>query len=86
MQERRNFIVNALELHLSCTNPSICASLNWVIIGLDNDMSPVGTSHYLNLFPWDQITLNIIVYNFAAIHPGGDELKNKTTWVLLTCM
>ena len=24
MQERRNSIANALELHLSCTNPSIC--------------------------------------------------------------
>ena len=26
MQERRNFIDNTLESHLSCTNPSICDS------------------------------------------------------------
>ena len=26
VQERRNFIALAMELHLSCTNPSICES------------------------------------------------------------
>ena len=29
MQERRNSIANALELRLSCTNPSRCAKLAW---------------------------------------------------------
>ena len=29
MQERLNSIANALELHLSCTNPSICAEKEW---------------------------------------------------------
>ena len=31
MQERCNSIANALELHLSCTNPSILYSMNFVI-------------------------------------------------------
>ena len=29
VQERHNFIANALELHLSCTNPSTCYQLSW---------------------------------------------------------
>ena len=35
MQERRNSIASALELCISFTNPSIYASVNWVIIGRD---------------------------------------------------
>ena len=39
MQERRNFIANTLELHLSCTNPSICDDENtifrhWLCVSL----------------------------------------------------
>ena len=32
MQERRNSITNALELCLSCTNPSIYRQKHWVIL------------------------------------------------------
>ena len=35
MQERRNSVVNALELRLSCTNPS-SLYLHWIHIGLDS--------------------------------------------------
>ena len=41
MQERPNYIVNALELHLSCTNLSIFAMINSVIIILDKVLSSV---------------------------------------------
>ena len=42
VQERRNSIANTLELRLSCTNPSLYASVNWVIIDLCNGLWPVG--------------------------------------------
>ena len=32
MQERRNSIANALELRLSCTNPSICRDNNIIFV------------------------------------------------------
>ena len=41
VQERRNSIANALELRLSCTNPSTYTLRNWVIIDSGNGMSPV---------------------------------------------
>ena len=39
MQERHNSIANALELRLSCTNPSTYTLMNWVIIDSGNGMS-----------------------------------------------
>ena len=44
VRERRNSIANALELHLSCTNPSTCVGIisgNGVIIGSCNGLAPV---------------------------------------------
>ena len=41
VQVRRNSSALAMELCLSCINPSIYASDNSVIIGLGNDLSPV---------------------------------------------
>ena len=41
VQERRNFIVRALELRLSCTNPSICCvNMAW-LFDTDKDMEPL---------------------------------------------
>ena len=37
VQERRNSSALAMELRLSCTSPSISASVNWFITGLGND-------------------------------------------------
>ena len=34
MQERHNSIANALELCLSCTNPSICQRMIWALLTL----------------------------------------------------
>ena len=44
MQERRNSIANALELHLSCTNRLICSFMEaYPVMG--NDTSPVSQSN-----------------------------------------
>ena len=56
VQERRNSIVTALELRLSCTNPSICADQNGstfeVVVSIRVDFKslryPKG-SKYMNL-------------------------------------
>ena len=37
VQERRNSIANALELRLSCTNPSICV-VHYMNPSVDNDV------------------------------------------------
>ena len=41
VQERRNSSVSAMELHLSCTNPSIYTALKWVTIESSNCLPPV---------------------------------------------
>ena len=58
MQERRNSIANALELHLSCINPSICFEFNLLYPGrcccnlkyvnfmLKNDILSIQLTHW----------------------------------------
>ena len=45
VQERRNSIANALELHLSCTNPSICS---WSVMHDD----VIKWKHFLRYWPF----------------------------------
>ena len=54
MQERRNSIANALELYLSCTNPSICElELNLLMLYTDGKLGPIS---------------NEILWNFSLKH------------------
>ena len=85
VQERRNSIANALELRLSCTNLSIYASVNWIIIGSCNGLLPV--QHQAVSCPYSDVLSNeSVIHSSDLCKQWGDIwwqiiiIKFMMTW------
>ena len=76
MQERRDSIANALELHLSCTKPSIYFQLN---AGICNSLKRKNNNDFLPTFFIKKITNNVSLY-LPIMQFSGHQIMTK--WFL----
>ena len=65
VHERCNFIANALELYLSCTNPLILPCGHFYYHGLT--LIPAWISNYIHYNVWDEITYPFLNFNGATV-------------------
>ena len=88
MQEKRNAIANALQLRLSCTNPSICEK--WTSLGPSNEMdygvlhvdfrlqfvslSRYGTEHFMT---WGRVTDQISI----VLRYMSNDVISQSAWL-----
>ena len=80
MEERHNSIANALELHLSCINPSICSLQHWIAC-LNNHIgfTCTGRQCYLSLtiVAWHQGHLPFHSRSSSDIVPRSSAVLSK---------